>query len=139
MRFNHMELTLPRGTLTSEFREEIDAFCHSVFGWLALDTEVDGQIGHLLIPGPDQFILLAERDSSRGSPVYDHIGLLQDSREEVDRLLSACERYAEMDDRVTIVRCADLVSPDGTVHAFDVRYLLPVYFDVESMERVAAA
>jgi hypothetical protein len=26
MRFNHMELTFPRGTLTDEFREEIDAF-----------------------------------------------------------------------------------------------------------------
>jgi hypothetical protein len=25
MRFNHMELTFPRGTLTTELREEIDA------------------------------------------------------------------------------------------------------------------
>ena len=26
MRFNHMELTFPVGTLTQEFREEVDAF-----------------------------------------------------------------------------------------------------------------
>jgi hypothetical protein len=137
MRFNHMELTLPRGTLTSGFREKIDAFCHSVFGWLAFDTEVDGRFGHLLVPGPDQFILLTERDDATAAPAYDHIGLLQESPEEVDRFLGACERYAEMDDRVTIVRFEDLVSPDATVHAFGVRYLLPVYFDVESMVPVA--
>ena len=33
MRFNHMELTFPRGTLTKEFREEIDGFYGAVFGW----------------------------------------------------------------------------------------------------------
>src|SRR5580700_4920754 len=36
MRFNHMELTFPVGTLTAEFREELDAFYASVFGWSAL-------------------------------------------------------------------------------------------------------
>ena len=33
MRFNHMELTFPVGTLTREFREEVDAFYGSIFGW----------------------------------------------------------------------------------------------------------
>ena len=40
MRFNHMELTFPIGSLTGDVREEIDAFYGSVFGWTALDTEV---------------------------------------------------------------------------------------------------
>ena len=44
MRFNHMELTVPRGALTTEFREEVDAFYGSVFGWKGLDTEVVGQL-----------------------------------------------------------------------------------------------
>ena len=26
MRFNHMELTFPLGTLTTEFREQVDSF-----------------------------------------------------------------------------------------------------------------
>ena len=26
MRFNHMELSFPRGTLSKEFRDEVDAF-----------------------------------------------------------------------------------------------------------------
>ena len=42
MRFNHMELTFPIGSLTTAFREEVDAFYSSIFGWSALDTEVVG-------------------------------------------------------------------------------------------------
>ena len=135
MRFNHMEMTFPIGGLTKTVREEIDAFYGSVFGWTALDTEVVGQSCHLLMPDPDQFILLAESEKPMDSPGYDHLGLLQDSRQEVDDLLVACERYAEKDDRVTIKRYEDLVYPDLTVHAFYVKYLLPIYFDVQSMER----
>jgi len=138
MRFNHMELTLPRGTLTREFREEVDAFYGGVFGWKGLDTEVVGQLCHLLLPDADQFILLTESDKPLSSPGYDHLGLLQDTREEVDQLLDACERYAEKDDRVSIIRYEDLVYPTLTVHAFYVKYLLPVYFDVQSMERAPA-
>ncbi len=135
MRFNHMEMTFPVGSLTSEAREEIDAFYGSIFGWTALDTEVVGQSCHLLMPDPDQFILLAESDKPMSSPGYDHLGLLQDSRQEVDDLLVACERYAEKDDRVTIKTYEDLVYPGLTVHAFYVKYLLPIYFDVQCMER----
>jgi len=139
MRFNHMELTFPIGTLTESFREEIDAFYSSIFGWTALDTQVVGQSCHLLLPDADQFILLAESDRPMSSPGYDHLGLLQDTREEVDDLLAACERYAEKDDRVTIQRYADLVYPELTVHAFYVKYLLPIYFDVQCMERPGKA
>jgi len=139
MRFNHMELTFPAGTLTEQFREEVDAFYSSVFGWSALDTEVVGQSCHLLMPDPGQFILLAESDRPMSSPGYDHLGLLQDTRQEVDDLLDACERYADKDDRVTIRRYDDLVYPDLTVHAFYVKYLLPIFFDVQCMERPGSA
>ena len=135
MRFNHMELTFPIGGLTTTLREEVDAFYGSIFGWSALDTDVVGQSCHLLMPDPDHFILLAESERPMRSPGYDHLGLLQDSRQEVDDLLEACERYAEKDDRVSIKRYEDLVYPGLTVHAFYVKFLLPIYFDVQSMER----
>ena len=135
MRFNHMELTFARGTLSDEFREEVDAFYYSVFGWSATDAEVVGQLCHILLPDADQFLLLAESDKPMSSPGYDHLGLLQDTREEVDDLLDACKRYQEKDDRVQIQEYEDLVYPGLTVHAFYVKYLLPIYFDVQSMDR----
>jgi hypothetical protein len=136
MRFNHMELTFPPGTLTTEFREEVDAFYGSVFGWIGVDTEVVGQLCHILLSEEaQQFILLAESDKPMQSPGYDHLGLLFGTRAEVDDKLDQCKRYQEKDDRVRIKEYDDLVIGDLTTYAFYVKYLLPIYFDVQCMER----
>jgi hypothetical protein len=136
MRFNHMELTFPRGTLTEEFREEVDAFYGPIFGWKGVDTEVVGQLCHILLSEEaQQFILLAEGKKPIQSPGYDHLGLLFSSRAEVDDKLEQCKRYQEKDDRVSIKEYEDLVTGDLMTHAFYVKYLLPIYFDVQCMER----
>ena len=66
----------------------------------------------------------------------DHLGLLLDAREEVDHLLDLCRRFAEKDDRMQIVDYTqkDLVTGNVTVHAFYVKYLLPLYFDIQVIE-----
>jgi hypothetical protein len=133
MRFNHLELTLPRDTLTSEFRQEVDTFYGAVFGWSAFDTVVAGQTCHLLQPDPGQFILLVGSDAPMSVNGDEHLGLLQESPDEVDRLLEECERYAEKDDRVRVTHREDLVYPGLTVHSFYLNYLLPLSFDVHSL------
>ena len=136
MRFNHMELTFPPGTLTTDFREEVDAFYGSVFGWVGVDTDVVGQSCHILLSEEaQQFILLAESDKPMQSPGYDHLGLLFGTRAEVNDKLDQCKRYQEKDDRVRIKEYDDLVIGDLTTYAFYVKYLLPIYFDVQCMER----
>jgi len=140
MRFNHMELTFARGTLTTEFREEVDAFWGGVFGWTGVDTEVVGQLCHILLSEEaQQFILLAESNKPVQSPGYDHLGLLFSTRAEVDEKLDECKRFQDKDDRVQIREYDDLVTGDLTTHAFYVKYLLPIYFDVQCMERSGAA
>jgi hypothetical protein len=140
MRFNHMELTFPRGTLTQDFREEVDGFYGSVFGWSGVDTEVVGQLCHILLSEEaQQFILLAESDKPMQSPGYDHLGLLFSARAEVDDKLEQCKRYQEKDDRVKIKEYDDLVIGDLTTRAFYVKYLLPIYFDVQCLERSGQA
>jgi hypothetical protein len=138
VRLNHMELSLARGTLNRQFRDEVDSFYGAVFGWTGFDTDVAGQDCHLLMPTRDQFILLGESDTPMASPGHDHLGLLQDSRDEVDRLLDECDRHAEKDDRVKIVRREDLVYPGLTVHSFYLKHLLPIYFDVHCLEPQSA-
>ncbi|HZR12091.1 MAG TPA: VOC family protein [Acidimicrobiia bacterium] len=135
MRFNHMELTFARGTLDDTMRADVDAFYESIFGWRGSDVDVVGQRAHYLHVDDGQFILLAESGKPMSSPGYDHLGLLQATRDEVDRLLEQCKRYREKDDRVQIKEYEDLVIGDLTVHAFYVKYLLPIYFDVQCMER----
>ncbi len=135
MRFNHMELTFARGALDDDRRADIEAFYGGVLGWRTAPTELFGQRGHLLMPDGDQFILLMEVDEPMRAPGYDHLGLLVDRRQEVDELLEACRRYQDKDDRLELKEFdGDLVSPQVVCHAFYVRYLLPIWFDVQSLE-----
>ena len=134
MRFDHMELTVPAGSLTTTLRKEIDDFYGSIFGWSGFDIDVAGRPCRLLMCGSDQFIQVLESEQPLRSPGSDHLGLLLESRQDVDAALKACERYAESDDRVSIERREDLAYPGLTVHTFYVNYLLPISFDVHSQE-----
>jgi hypothetical protein len=140
VRFNHMELTFPRGTLTEAFRKEVDSVFVDALGWRSVDTEVVGQSTHLLQPDDGQFILLAEGKRWMESPGYDHLGLLYDTREEVDDVLRRLDEVAAVDDRMQLKRYDDLVYPERlTVHAFYFRWLLPIWFDVQCMEHAPGA
>ena len=135
MRFNHMELTFAPGTL-DPLRPEISQFYRETFGWMSLDVNILGQ--NALLLGVDaevsQFILLAENPKPMQSPGYDHLGVLVDTRAEVDGLLAKCKKARQEDERVKIKEYEDLVQEGVTVHAFYVKFLLPIYLDVQCIE-----
>jgi hypothetical protein len=134
MRFNHMELTVQRGSLNERLREDIRSFYGEEFGWTTLDIPLLGQNTLYLSPDDGQFILLAESDKPMSSPGYDHLGLLVDTRDEVDALLERCKKFRDRDDRMKIKEYDDLVQGPVTVRAFYVKYLLPIYFDIQCLE-----
>jgi hypothetical protein len=134
MRFNHMELTLPVGTMDRTFREDVARFYGGVLGWSAMDIDLLGQSCLYLQVDDGQFLLLAESERHVIVPGYDHLGLLIDERSDVDGLLEQCQKFQREDDRLEIKLYDDLVQGPVTVHAFYVRYLLPIFFDVQCME-----
>ena len=135
LRFNHMELTLPVGEL-DRLREPIRDFYQDVFQIESLDVPILGQTGLLLRTDPEtsQFILITEQKNHIRSPGYDHLGFLLDTRTDVDALREKCGKWQERDSRVEIKDYEDLVIENTTVRAFYVRYLLPIWFDVQVIE-----
>jgi hypothetical protein len=131
-----MELTLPHGSLDERMRADVGRFYDEILGWKPLDVEIVGQKALLLRVDEEvsQFVLVAESPRPMASPGHDHLGVLLDTRAQVDATLEKCKRYRATDDRVEIREYDDLVIGDLTVHAFYVKYLLPIYFDVQSME-----
>ena len=140
MRFNHMELTLPPGRL-AEQREQIRGFFADVFGFDSIDVPIVGQLGLLLRTDPEtsQFLLVTEAREPLAAPGFDHLGFLVESRERVDALLARCRSWRERDARVQIKEYEDLVQGGVTVHAFYVRFLLPLWFDVQCLEYAPGA
>ena len=102
MRFNHMELTFPKGTFTDDFKADLESFYGGVLGWNVMQTQVLQMDNYLLQPDDGQFILLAEATKHLESPGLDHLGLLMESREEVDEMLDRCQRFQEKDDRLKL-------------------------------------
>ena len=134
-RFNHMELTVAKGVL-EKHRDEIKEFYGDIFGFDALDVPILKQTGLLLRTDPEtsQFILVTEQRQHLACPGYDHLGFLYESRDEVDALLAKCRARRERDSRVELKEYDDLVVAGTTTHAFYVRFLLPIWFDVQVIE-----
>ena len=135
VRFNHMELTLPKGALDADCRRDLRAFYGDVLGWECMDVEIVGGLQFLMRPDDGQFILVAESKRPLEAPGYDHLGLLCDTRAEVDEALEQCRGWQEKDDRMQLKVYDDLDTGNLVVHAFYFRYLLPIWFDVQCLER----
>jgi len=135
LRFNHMELTMPPGSLARD-KDNIVDFYSAVFGFDAIEVPLFDSTGLLLRTDEDtsQFLLLMEQEEHLQSPGYDHLGFLFDSREEVDEKLALCKQWQEKDDRVRLKEYDDLVISPTTTHAFYFQYLLPIWFDVQVIE-----
>ncbi len=141
-RFNHMELTLPLGSLDAGgLRDDIKRFYAEVFDFRAMDTFIVGQNALLLATDPEvsQFILLTQMQNPMQSPSYDHLGFLYDTRAEVDLLLEKVRKFQAQDARVQIKTYDDLDTGGMFVHAFYVKYLLPIWFDVQCFDPKAGA
>lgn len=135
-RFNHVELTVPKGHL-ERHREDIRRFYTEVFGFEGLDVPILKQTGLLLRTDAEtsQFILVTEQTKHLQSPGYDHLGFRFETRAEVDAVLERCRKWQVQDTRVEIKEYEDLDAGELVVHAFYVRFLLPIWFDVQSLER----
>ena len=134
VRFNHMELSVPKGYLTPEMRADLTAFYGGALGWETRDVEILGGIQFLMRPDEGQFILVVESSKAMSAPGYDHLGLLCETRDEVDDVLATCRQWQEKDERVQLKFYDDLHTGNVVVHAFYVRYLLPIWFDVQVLE-----
>jgi hypothetical protein len=136
-----MELTLPKGVLDEKLRADLKQFYGDVFGFDAIDVPILGQRGLLLRTdaATSQFLLVTEAREPMQSPGFDHLGFLVESRERVDALLARCRAWRERDARVAIKEYEDLAQGGVTVHAFYVKFGLPIWFDVQSMEYAPGA
>jgi hypothetical protein len=147
VRFQHLELTFPRGELTQEVRDDIDQFWCGLFGWTTEDYPVFGQNQHRLY-ADEQMIAVTEADEAMTPPAQPvglgpgetvfvpHLGIQLESLKELDRVLAECRRYQEKDPRVKIWDATEQRFPgvNGLHHAFLLMYILPIWFDMFAVD-----
>lgn len=139
LRFNHMELTLPTGSLTDEFRTDVAAFYGEVFGFTSAPGHLFGQPTQTLKLVDGSFLLLIEGDEPMSAPGFDHLGFELSSRDAVDEARAKVEAWRRKDSRVRLKEFPDGALDGRMYHAFYVRHLLPLWFDVQYSEPVVRA
>ena len=144
-RWDHLELTFPKGFLTSATRADIDAFWCGIFGWTSSEHLVYGHSCHMLRPDDGQFILLVESDDamepapeipeSSGPDVFiPHMGIHCETIGAVDKLYAKCLEFQEKDPRVRLRDYPLERHGSKLARNFLVQYVLPFWFDVNSVQ-----
>jgi hypothetical protein len=134
-RFNHVALTLPAEALDEAGRAALLRFYGEVFGWTEMPTMTrDRELLVLRTWSHEEFVyLLAAREPMRCGAV-EHVGLSVASEAELAALHERAAKCAERDAEVELTprTCEDYTVVK--LHAFYVRYRLPVSFEVQCFE-----
>jgi hypothetical protein len=143
MQLTHVEISLPTGTLTDGFADDLDRLLTGVFGWSARTRTVthptlgrSSERTYAVAGGLG--LVLRERDEALGPGTEDHLGFAVDP-DELDRILDGCQQLSAQDGRVALDyvvdgRASSIDLPDSVLRTFFVRYLLPISFQFEARQ-----
>jgi hypothetical protein len=133
--FNHVALSVPAELLAEHGREELLGFYGEVFGWTEMPTLTrDRELLVLRAHSNEQFVFLAASEEPMRCPSGDHFGMSVDTPEALRALLECARAFAGRDPRVEIEE--NEVEDFGVLrlHAFYVRYRLPMKIEVQCFE-----
>jgi hypothetical protein len=133
--FNHVALSVPAELLAERGREDLLGFYGEVFGWTEMPTLTrNRELLVLRAHSNEQFVFLAASEESMRCPSGDHFGMSVDTPEALRALLGRAQAFARRDPRVEIEESG--VEDFGVLrlHAFYVRYRLPMKIEVQCFE-----
>jgi hypothetical protein len=131
-RFNHVAMTVPADLLDDDGRKAILDFYGEVFGWEELPTMTEDRKRLVMMAYEfGQFVFIEADDKPMSTTPMDHYGMSVATLDELATFYDKAAAYAERDPRVVL---EDKMLDDFGVldlHAFYVRYLLPLKVEVQ--------
>jgi catechol 2,3-dioxygenase-like lactoylglutathione lyase family enzyme len=121
---SHVAMSVPAGTLTDGYRADLSDFYGRHFGWREVESlRLPDRL--TMSAGGRTYVNIRERSESMTCLGYEHLGLLVESPEDVDRI------WADLagDDRD--VHLEPLASGDEGYRSFRFRYLMPLAVEVQ--------
>jgi hypothetical protein len=142
IRISHVEVSVPRGTLTDGFVADLDRLTE-IFEWpgttrIVRHPELGPSNERAYRISPDLALVVREQDRGLDPGVEDHVGFTVDDVT-LDRFAGACSRLAAADPRLELKYLVDgkplaFDARDQAHRTFFVRYLLPIWFQFESIK-----
>jgi hypothetical protein len=134
-RFNHVALTLTPDALDAEGRAALLDFYGAVFGWTEMPTlSRDRELLVLRCGSNEQFVYLHAAEAPMRCGAEEHVGMSVRTRAELDALWERAARRRAQDARVELTERKTDDFGVLKLHAFYVRFGLPVSFEVQCFE-----
>lgn len=129
-RFSHLALTVARSMFETPQRAELLSFYDAVFGWVENERlSIEGERIFLRAPTDRQYLTIRASDDPMRTSGYEHLGVLVESADELQRLHARASTCAPEDDRVELEEIQILYGE--RLHSFRVRYLLPLTLEIQ--------
>lgn len=127
---SHVAMSVPAGTLTDEYRIEIVDFYGRHFGWREVESlRLSDRL--TMAVGGRTYVNIRERSESATYQGYEHIGLMVESPQDVDRI------WASLESGDRDVHLEPLSKGDDGYRSFRFRYLMPLAVEVQFMPPAA--
>jgi hypothetical protein len=121
---SHLAMSVPPGTLTDEYRNDVLEFYSRFLGWSEIESlRLDDRL--TLSVGADCYINIRERPEAMVCHGYEHFGLLVDSPESAQRI------WDQLDEDGREVHLEPLTRGDDGYRSFRFRYVLPFAVEVQ--------
>jgi len=134
-RFNHVAMSVPPELLSAEGRADLLRFYGEVFGWTEMPAmSEDGKLLVLRAYRNDQFVFLSASDDPMRCDAQEHWGMSVATPEMLDRMYDATRKFQETDPRVEIIERKTDDFHVLKLHAFYVRYRVPLWTEVQCFE-----
>jgi hypothetical protein len=128
---SHVAMSVPPGTLTEEWRNQVLSFYGELFGW----TEMDALRlpDRLTIAVGSTYINVRQRDDAPAYSGYEHFGVAFGSADELRKVWNDASKHDA--DGITLEPLND--SGDGYI-SFRLHYLLPLAVEAQFIPRANA-
>jgi hypothetical protein len=132
IRMNHMEITVAPGTIARD-GDNLAAFLHDVLGF-ERSIFPGMEIPYLVVKTDEeasQFLFIAENERPLPPASEDHLGFQLEDIDAVEAALTRTQEWQRRDPRVEIRDMGVLDLEETLTRAIYIRYLLPIWFDVQ--------
>jgi hypothetical protein len=121
---SHIAMSVPRGTLTDEYRAQVLEFYGKRFGWTEIESLRTPDRMTLSV-GRHCYVNVRELDTSMMCTGYEHVGLLVESPEVAE------STWEQLDRDPRDLELEPIERGDNGYRNFRFRYLLPLAIEVQ--------
>lgn len=119
---SHIAVSVPDGTLTSEWRSAFFDFYGGIFGWVEIKKVARPDRLTVAIGG-SCYLSIRERQEPMACTEFEHFGLVVESADDVEHLWSQV--------KMACSAVEDIKSRPGGTETFKFHYLLPLTMEIQ--------